>query len=128
MGPVRRFWTEMNPTVRGFLIIGLIALTIVVLNLYTALASLTLIAQIAFLLAIAFFVFLVWRERREEIGGWPGRARAAFYGGALLIVADIAAFTLVRPGGLAAVAFLLVLGICGFAMFRVWRDQRTFGY
>ena len=33
-------FSRMNPTLRGFLIIGLIALVVVVLNLYVALASL----------------------------------------------------------------------------------------
>jgi small-conductance mechanosensitive channel len=125
---LRRFWSELNPSVRGFLIIGLIALAVVVLNLSTALASLYVIARIAFLLAIAFFVYLVWRERREEIGAWPGRARLAFYGAALLILADVIAFSLFGASGFAAAGFLLVLILCGFAMFRVWRDQRTYGY
>jgi hypothetical protein len=125
---MRRFFSDMNPTLRGFLIIALIALTIIVLNLYTALASLYVIARIAFLLAITFFVYLLWRERRDDIATWPGRARASFYGGALLIVADVLALTFDRPSGLAAAAFVLVLILSGFAMFRVWRDQHTFGY
>ena len=57
----------MNPTLRGFLIIAAIALTVIVLNLYVALASLFLLAQIAFFLAIAFFIYLLWRERRDDI-------------------------------------------------------------
>ena len=73
---MKRFWANMNPTVRGFLVIGAIALTVVVLNLYNVLASLAILVQIAFLLAITFFVFLVWRERREEIVGLAG-ARAS---------------------------------------------------
>jgi hypothetical protein len=125
---VKRFWSDMNPTLRGFLIIGLIALIVVVLNLYTALASLMAIARIAFLLAIAFFVYLVWRERREEISAWPGRARFAFYGGALVIVATIGSFILFGASGAAAAGGLLAIVLSGFAMFRVWRDQRTYGY
>jgi small-conductance mechanosensitive channel len=128
MGGIKRILSDMNPTLRGFLIIALIAVTIVVLNLYTALASLYVIARIAFLLAIAFFLYLVWRDRRDDIATWPRYARLALYGGALLIVADVAAFSLVGASGMAAVAFLLVIGICGFAMFRVWREQRTYGY
>ena len=54
----------MNPTLRGFLVIALIAAVIVVLQLESTLTALFLIAQIAFFLAIAFFVYLVWRERR----------------------------------------------------------------
>ena len=46
----------------------------------------------------------------------------AFYGAAVLIVVDVGAFILQRPSGREALAFFLVLIICGFAMFRVWRD------
>ena len=120
-------FSRMNPTLRGFLIVALIALVVVVLNLYVALASLFVIAQIAFFLAIAFFVYLLWRDRREDIETWPTRAKVAFYGGALLIVVAIGAFILDRPAGLPALAFVLIVGISGFAMYRTWRDQHTYG-
>ena len=116
-----------RPTLRGFLIIGLVALVVVVLNLYTAVIAIGMLLRIAFFLAIAFFIYLVWRERRSDIEGWPGRARAAFYGGAVLIVADLALFFVNRPSGREALAFFLVLIICAFAMFRVWRDQHSYG-
>jgi small-conductance mechanosensitive channel len=115
---------RINPTLRGFLIIAAIAAVIVVLQLQATLTALFLIAQVAFLLAIAFFVYLVWRERRGEISEWPGRAQVSFYGAALLIVADIGVFWYDRPSGPDALAFFLVLGICLFSMIRVWRDQR----
>jgi small-conductance mechanosensitive channel len=121
-----RFFREMNPTVRGLLIVALVAGVIVFLQLYQTLVALTLIAQIAFALAIAFFVFLVWRERRDEIGAWSMRAQVAFYGGALLIVADLAAYWLVRPSGPDAAAFIVVLGIAVLAMVRTWRDQHAY--
>ena len=125
---MKRFWANMNPTVRGVLVIGAIALTVVVLNLYNVLASLAILVQIAFLLAITFFVFLVWRERREEISAWPMRAQVALYGAAILIVFDLLVFSFWGASGLGAVAFLLVLGICGYAGFRAWRSQHTYGY
>src|SRR2546429_2910485 len=74
------FFSRMNPTLRGFLIIGLIALVVVTLNLYTALASIAMLLRIAFFLAIAFFVYLVWRERRSDIAVWPTRARRLLRG------------------------------------------------
>jgi small-conductance mechanosensitive channel len=123
-----RYWQQMNPTLRGFLIIALIALTVVVLNLSTALASLYVLARVAFLLAMAFFVYLIWRERREQIGVWPGRAKFVLYGGAALIAFDILVFGFWGATGLGAVAFLLVIGLCGFGMWRVWRDQHRYGY
>jgi hypothetical protein len=107
----------MNPTLRGFLIIGLIAL-----------ASLYVLARVAFLLALAFFFYLIWRERREDIAVWPRRAKFVLYGGAALIVFDILVFGFWGAAGLGAVAFLLVIGICAFAMWRVWREQHTYGY
>jgi hypothetical protein len=116
----------MNPTVRGLLLVALVAALIVVLNLGTALASLWMIARIAFFLAIAFFVYLVWRERRSEIAEWPTRARVVLYGAALLIVADFAVYFWRSPSGPDALAFFLVLGACGYAMWRVWRDQHTY--
>ena len=121
-----RFLRDMNPFVRGLLIVGLIALVVVVLQLQATLTALFLLAQIAFFLAIAFFIYLVWRERRSDIEAWSTRAKAAFYGAALLIVLDLAAFFIGRPSGRDALAFFLVLIICGFAMFRVWRDQHSY--
>ena len=118
--------SRINPTLRGLLIVAAVAAVIVALQLQATLTALYLVAQIAFLLAIAFFVYLVWRERRSEISEWPGRAQWAFYGAALLIVADIGVFWYDRPSGPDALAFFLVLGFCVFAMVRVWRDQRRY--
>ncbi len=116
----------MNPTLRGFLIIAAVAAVIVVLQLQATLVAISALLQIAFLLAIAFFIYLVWRERRGEIGTWPTRARTVFYGAAVLIVVDIGAYWYDRPGGPDAVAFILVLACCAFAMWRVWRDQHHY--
>jgi small-conductance mechanosensitive channel len=123
---MKGFFDRMNPTLRGFLIILAIVGVIVVLNLETAVISLTLIAQVAFLLAIAFFVFLVWRERRGDIAMWPRRASLAFYGAAILAVADVAAYIYGGAHGLQVLAFVAVLAFCGFAMFRIWRDQHHY--
>jgi len=124
---MRRFFSDMNPTLRGFLVIIAIVLLIILLSLEQTVVSLLLIARIAFFLAIAFFVYLLWRERRSDISTWPGRARFAFYGGAVLILVAFGAFVLERPSGRDALAFILVLGLSGFSMFRVWREQHSYG-
>ena len=62
---MKRFFLNMNPTVRGFLIILAITGVIVALSLYQTLTALYLIARIAFFIAIAVFIFMVWRERRN---------------------------------------------------------------
>jgi ABC-type nickel/cobalt efflux system permease component RcnA len=118
--------SSANRTLRGFLILIVVSIVIVALRLEATLAVLYLIAKIAFLLAIAFFCYLLWREHRSDIETWPARARGVFYGAAALIVADIAALSFFNESGLDAVAFVLVLAAGGFAMWRTWRDQHTY--
>jgi len=125
---MRHFWSDLNPTLRGFLIVALIALLVIVLNLYVTLAALYAIAGIAFFLAIAFFVYMLWRERRQEIAAWPTHSKIAFYGGALVIVVALGGYFTGHPTGLDALGFLVALGLAGFAMWRAWRDQHTYGY
>ena len=121
-----RFFSRINPTLRGLLILAAIAGLIVVFQLEQTLFALTLIARIAFLLAIAYFIFLVWRERREGISMWPQRARVIFYGAAVVAVADVGVYWYGGAVGYEILAFVAVLALCGFAMFRTWRDQHTY--
>jgi cytochrome c oxidase assembly factor CtaG len=123
---MRSFFSRMNPTVRGLLIIAAIAGVIVALQLEATLVALLLIARIAFILAIAFFVYLMWRERREEISQWPARAQVCFYGAALIAIADLGVNWYGGAHGLQVLAFVGILAICGFTMWRVWRDQHTY--
>jgi preprotein translocase subunit YajC len=120
------FFSRINPTVRGFLIILAIVALIVVLQLEATLAALLIIARVAFVLAIAFFIFLMWRERRAEISEWPMRARVVFYGAAVLAVADLAVDWYGGAHGVQILAFVAVLVLAGIAMFRTWRDQHTY--
>jgi fucose 4-O-acetylase-like acetyltransferase len=126
---MKRAFGDMNPTLRGFLIIALVAVVIVVLQLEATLTALFLLAQIAFFLAIAYFIYLLWRDRREEISMWSARARVVFYGAAVLMVANVASrFFVSVGGGWNLIVFLVVFVLAGFAMWRVWRDEHTFGY
>ena len=121
---MRQLWD--NRTARGLGIIVLVALAILVLQLEATLAALFLLLRIAFFLAIAYFVFLVWRDRRSEIDIWSTRAKLVFYGAAILAVLDVAQFFVVSLAGLDAVVFILVLVACGYAMWRIWHDQHTY--
>ena len=119
----------MNGTVRGFLIILLIAAVVFVLNLEGTLVSLQLILSIIFFIAIAVVLYMFWRDRmRHEIGTWSDRSSRVFYGSALLIIVDFAAYF--WPGrntvGLDAFAFIVVLILAGYAMWRVWRSERSY--
>jgi hypothetical protein len=122
--------SRISPTVRGFLIILAIAAVITVLQLQITLISLLLLARIAFFIAIAVFLFLMWRERRQEIATWSLRSRVVFYGAAGLALVNLGALSVTAypTGGLEALIFFFVFGACGFAMWRVWRDEHTYGY
>lgn len=121
-----RFFSGINPTVRGLLILAAIAGLIVVFQLEQTLFALSLLARIAFILAIAYFLFLVWRERREGISLWSRRARAVFYGAAVLAVTDVGVYWYGGAVGYQLLAFVTVLALCGLAMWRTWRDQHTY--
>jgi len=122
--------SRINPTVRAFAILLLIVVGIWLLQLQTAVISLLLIARIAFFLAIAFFLFLVWRERRGEISMWPRSSQVIFYGAVGLALADIGAAILAPypQGGLEVLVFIFVLVACGYSLWRVWRREHTYGY
>ena len=121
-----RRWLSDHPTARGFMLIALVALVVVVLSLESTLAAIGGLLQIAFLLAIAFFFFLVWRERRSDIETWSDRGRRVFYAAAILAVVDVGMLIGLRPSGPDALAFLLVLAACFYAGFRVWRDEHRY--
>ena len=120
------FFSRINPTLRGLLILAVIAALIVVFQLEQTLSVLLILARVAFLLAIAYFVFLMWREQREGIATWPRRAQVVFYGAALTAVADVGVYWYGGAAGYEVIAFVAVLALCGFAMWRTWREQHTY--
>jgi hypothetical protein len=123
---VKRFFTDMNPTLRGFLIVAAIAVVVVVLSLEEVLATVGGLLKIAFFLAVAFFLFLLWRERRSDIDAWSDRSRNVFYGAVILAVVDIGAFIGLSPSGPDALAFFLVLGACVYAGVHIWREEHRY--
>jgi len=120
------FFARINPTLRGLAILAVIAGLIVVFQLEQTLIALSLLARIVFVLAIAYFIFLVWRERREGISMWSQRARIVFYGAAIVAVADVGVYWYGGAVGYQLLAFVAVLALCGIAMWRTWRDQHTY--
>jgi small-conductance mechanosensitive channel len=120
------FFSRINPFLRGMVIIAVIAGLIVVFQLEQTLLALSVLARVAFMLAIAYFVFLVWRDRREGISMWPQRAQTVFYGAAIVAVADVGGYWYGGAVGDQVLAFVAVLALCGLAMWRTWRDQHTY--
>jgi hypothetical protein len=121
-----RRWLSDHPTARGFLIIAAIALVVVVLSLESVLATVGGLLRIAFFLAVAFFLFLIWRERRGDIETWSERGKRVFYAAAILAVVDVGMLIGLSPSGPDAFAFVVVLAACVYAGFRVWRDEHRY--
>jgi ABC-type nickel/cobalt efflux system permease component RcnA len=126
---MRGWWSNLNSTLRGFLVVLVIVAIIYALEQEAALSVLYILFSIAFVLAMAFFVYQLWRERRGEIGNWSTRSQIVFYGAALLIVANVAGRLLYgSSSALDLLSFLAVFALAGFAMWRVWRDEHTYMY
>jgi small-conductance mechanosensitive channel len=124
---VRRLWDRIPPLVRGLGIVAIIAVIVVVLSLEPVVATVGGILRIAFFLAIAFFLFLVWRERRGDLDAWSERNRRLFY--ASIILAVIAVGLAIGFGlreSRDALALILALAGCAYVVVRVWRLEHRY--
>ena len=121
---MRRFFE--NRTVRGLAIVALIALAVVVFSLEPVLAVTGGLLRIAFFIALAFFLFLVWRERRGDLEAWSDRSRRVFYAAIALAVVDVGAAIGLTPMGADAIAFFVVLGCCAWGIVGIWRAEHRY--
>ena len=112
--------------VRGLVLIALVSLAIVLLSLEESLVTAGAMLRVAFFLAIAFFLFLLWRERRSDIEAWSDLSRRTFYGAIALAVLAIGALIGLSPKGADAIAFVCVLACCVWAVVRVWRREHRY--
>ncbi|MBD0290503.1 MAG: hypothetical protein ICV74_04535 [Thermoleophilia bacterium] len=129
--------TDWNPrtngTLRGFLLILVVAAAITASGSAGAvgLGLVFLVLRVAFIVVIAIVLLRLWRSNREAISTWPRRARVVFYGAAALALVDLVAASFLPgwpSGGLESLIFFFVLAASGFSMWRVWRDEHTYGY
>ena len=123
---------RIGPSARGFAILILIAAVITAAGASASLVWILRILGIVFLIVIIYVVFRLWRSRREEISMWSRRAQTVFYGAGFVAIGNLAASfvpVLDYPeSGLEIVIFFAVFGLCGFAMYRVWKDEHSYGY
>ena len=122
---MRRLWE--NRFARGLVLIALVSLGIVLLSLENAVVTAGALMRIAFFLAIAFFLFLLWRERRSDIETWSALSRRTFYGAIVLAVLAIGGLIGLGPTGADAIAFFAVIACCAWAIVRVWRREQRYG-
>jgi hypothetical protein len=124
---MRRLWDRIPALLRAFGIVAVIALVVVILSLEEVVATVGGLLRIAFFLAIAFFLFLLWRDRRGDLEAWNEWNRKLFYGAIVLAVVAIGlAIGFGLPGDRDALALVLVLVACGWVVFRVWRLEHRY--
>ena len=123
---MRALWDRIPPLARGLGIIALIAVVVVVLSLEPVLATVGGLLQIAFFLAIAFFLFLLWREKRGDLEAWSDRNRTLFYAAIILAVVAIGMAIGLGVPGRDALALVLVLAACAYVVVRVWRLEHRY--
>ena len=124
---VRRLWDRIPPLLRGLGIIALIAIVVIVLSLEPVLGAIGGLLRIAFFLAVAFFFFLLWRERRSDLEAWNERNLRLFYAAIILGVVTIGLWIgwgFSEPNDI--LALLLVLAACVFAVVRIWRLEHRY--
>ncbi len=123
---MRRLWDRIPPLARGLGIVALIAVVVVALSLEPVLATVGGLLRIAFFLAIAFFLFLLWRERRGDLEAWSERNRKLFYAAIVLAVVAIGMAIGLGVPGRDALALVLVLAACAYVVVRVWRLEHRY--
>jgi uncharacterized membrane protein YtjA (UPF0391 family) len=124
---MRRLWDRIPALARALGIVAVIALIVVVLSLEPVVATVGGILQIAFFLAIALFLFLVWRERRGDLEAWSDWNRKLFY--AAVVVAVVAIGLWIGyglPASRDALALVVVVAACVYVIVRVWRVEHRY--
>ena len=124
---MRGLWERIPPLARGLGIVAIIAGIVVVLSLEPVVATVGGILQIAFFLAIALFLFMVWRERRGDLEAWSEWNRKLFYAAVVLAVVAIGlAIGYGFPGLRDGFAFVVVVGACVYVLVRLWRVEHRY--
>ena len=124
---MRSLWDRIPPLARGLGIVAVIAVVVVVLSLEPVVATVGGILRIAFFLAVALFLFMVWRERRGDLEAWSDWNRKLFYGAvALAVVAIGLMIGYGLPENRDAFALVAVIGLCVYVIVRIWRTEHRY--
>jgi hypothetical protein len=119
---VTRFFS--SGLVRGLAVVAVVSAVIVALSAQWSLTVIGAILWVAFLVALAFFLVRLFRERRGEADHWTQRGRITFVAAVAVVFVDVLMAVILRPTRADAVIFFLVLAAAVYAAVRVWRDEQ----
>jgi hypothetical protein len=95
----------------------------------TATAILFLIVRIAFLIALGWLAWTIWRQNRGTFRLMPLRSQVMLYGSvAGIVVLVVTADLWAGSSPLAAIIFFAALGGCGYMLYRGWQESRRYYY
>jgi hypothetical protein len=118
---------KLNPHVRNFGIIALIAAAIVVIPGGGRAGSFIVqVISLAFLAAIAWIASRLYREHRTSLYALGDRKRLILY-----VAAGVATLTFTASGrllntGLGSIVWILLLASCAYVVFWVFRSSREY--
>ena len=93
-----------------------------------ALDVLLTLLSIAFLAAIAFLGYRLFRQYRFDIEALQPNARLALYGSiGLAILTFVATDRLFDAGGVGVLAWFALLALCSYGLYWTWTRYRTYG-
>jgi hypothetical protein len=93
-----------------------------------ALRVLLTLLSIAFFTAIAYLGYRLYRQYGFELNTLSDRTRFVLYGSvALAFLTFCATNRMFESGGLGALAWVSLLGICSYGVYWVWTQYRQFG-
>ncbi|MDP9228368.1 MAG: hypothetical protein M3M99_04855, partial [Actinomycetota bacterium] len=117
----------MTQTARNVAIIALLALAVALVPGGGAAAETVLVAiSIAFLAAIAFFVYRVYREQQMTLLTLTDGRRALLYGAVGAIALLIVGYEEFRSFGAGIVVWIGLMAAAIGVIFLVWRDATTY--
>ena len=114
-------------TIRNLAIILLLALGVYAIPgggtaAETAIAALVM----GFLAAIGFFVYRLYRENQLTLMTLTDGRRAILYGAFAVMALMIAGTDELLSSGPGTIAWIALLGLSAFAIFRVWTEASTY--
>lgn len=117
----------MSPVVRNVLIVVGIA-AVISLSSTASAGAVVLRSLLGFLIlaGMLYFGYVLWRENRSRLSYLSASRRALLIGAAAIAVIAVITSPLWVTGFAAAIGFFALLGVCGYAIYRVVDEARGY--